>query len=334
MISQKLNSKDLQAKVKAFFQGYLWKKILTFLFFLLLAFGFWMLQSLQRPFEIGFPVPVYYTNIPKEIVLSNNIPAEVKITIRNKGTSLLKYTIGKKKHEALEISLEKIDRKKSVYTVSSKELTAKVSNYLSSNAILVSCVPDFLNIEYQSLQKKALPVALSGKLTPSSGHLLIDTALFTPSKVYAYGAKTILDSLFFIYTENITIEDIHSPIKKRIKLKVPKGIKLDRTEVELNVSAEEFTEKIIQVPVVCNNLPQDYKIHIFPSSIEIICSVILADYGKTDAINFEVSIDYLELLKSQNYTANVTLTKMPDWIKSYRINPEKVEFLIEQKSSQ
>ena len=334
MISQKFNSKDLQAKVKAFFQGYPWKKTLTFLFFLLLAFGFWLLQSLQQPFERVIVIPIHYTNIPNEIVLNNNVPAEIKVTVRDKGTALLKYTVSKKRYEELEINLEKIDRKKSVYIVSSKELVTEISNYLLPNATLVSSVPDFLNIEYQSLQKKELPIALSGKLTPSSGYMLIDTALFTPSKVYAYGAKTILDSISFIYTENISIADIQSPITKSVKLMAPRGINLDRAEVELNVSAEEFTEKIIQVPVICRNLPQNYKIHIFPSSVEIICSVALVNYGKIDVINFEIGIDYFDLLKSQNYTANVTLMKKPGWITSYRINPEKVEFLIEQKSSQ
>ena len=334
MISQEHNKKNLQAKVKAFFQSYLWKKTLTFLFFLSLAFGFWMLQSLQRPFEIGIDVPIHYINIPKEIVLDNNAPTEIKVTIRDKGTTLLKYTVGKKKHEGIEIDLEKINLKKSTYTIFAKELATKISNYLPTNAILVSGIPDFLNIEYQALQKKKLPVALSGKLTPASGFLLVDTVLFTPAKVAAHGAKDVLDSLFAIYTENISIENINSPIKKKINLIAPKGITLEVTEVELNVSAEEFTEKVIQIPVICRNLPHNYKIHIFPPTVEIIIPVTLVNYGKIDAINFEIGIDYLDLIKSQNYTTNVTLLKKPDWIKSYRLNPEKVEFLIEQKSSQ
>jgi len=334
MTSQKHNNKDFPTKVKAFFQGYLWKKTLTFLFFLLLAFVFWMLQSLQQPVEKGIVISVRYTNVPKEIVLNDNTPAEILVTVRDKGSSLLKYIVGKKKHEAIEIDLEKIDQKNTVYIVSSNELAVKISNYLSPNTTLISHVPDFLNIEYQSLQKKILPVALSGKLTPASGYALIDTALFAPPLVYAYGAKNVLDSLSVIYTENISIENIRSPVKERIKLATPRGVYLDRTEVELNVSAEEFTEKVMRIPVFCKNLPQDYKIHIFPSSVEIICSVALVHYGKIDAGDFEVSVDYLELLKSRNYTANVILTKKPDRIKNCRINPEKIEFLIEQKNSQ
>ncbi len=334
MISKQQNNKKIQTKVKAFFRGTAWKKTLTFLFFLLLAFGFWLLQALQQPFEKEIHVSVHYENIPTEIVLNKDVPTEIKVKVRDKGTSLLRYSIGKKKQEFLTVDLAMVDLKKSSYTVSKKELETKVSNYLSPNAILISYLPDVLNIKYQSLQKKNLPVALSGQLTPSPGYILIDTTLFTPSKVTVYGPQNILDSLSVIYTENTSIDNIHSPLQKQIKLVAPQGVNLSKNEVELNVSAEEFTEKVIQVPVICRNLPQNYKIHIFPASVEVICPIALVDYGKIDVMNFEISIDYLELLKSQNYTTNVTLTKKPDWIKNYRISPEKVEFLLEQKSVQ
>jgi len=36
-----------------FFQGPAWKETLTFLFFLLLAFCFWLLQALQQKYRIN-----------------------------------------------------------------------------------------------------------------------------------------------------------------------------------------------------------------------------------------------------------------------------------------
>ena len=333
MIFKQHNSKNLQKEVKAFFHGITWKKTLTFLFFLLLAFGFWLLQVLQEPVEKEMFVTIHYKNIPQGVVLDNNVPTEIKIKIRDKGTSHLRYTVGKKENKFLEIDLENIDLKKSLYTISSKEMDSWISNYLSATTTLISFSPDILNIGYRPLEKKELPIELTGRLVPASGYILIDTALFTPAKVFAYGQKSALDSLSAIYTENIVIEKIKSSVKKQIKLVVPKGISLEKNKVELNVSAAEFTEKVIQIPIVCTNLPENYKIHIFPSFVEIICPVTLADYNRIDVIDFEVTVDYFELLKSSNYTTNVSLSGKPEWIKNYRINPEKVEFLIEQKSA-
>ena len=331
MIFKLHNGRNWQKKVKIFFQGPAWKKTLTFLFFLLLAFGFWLLQALQQPFEKVIPIPIHYQNIPNEIILDNDVPTEIVAKIRDKGASVLKYTIGKRKHKSLDIDLESIDTKNVLYTISKKTLEAKISSSLAPYTSLISFTPDILDIKYQPLQKKELALVFSGLLSPATGYMLTDTALLTPSKVYAYGAENILDSLSAIYTESITVSNIQSPVKKRVKLIIPKSVNLSISEVELNVSAEEFTEKIIWMPVICKNLPENYKIHIFPSKVEVICPVALVDYGKVHESDFEVSIDYLELLKSQNNTTQVSLSKKTGWIQKYRINPEKVEFLIEQK---
>ena len=325
------NYKQYNKKVRAFFQGATWKKNLTFLFFLFLSFGFWLLQDLRQSFETKVFIPIQYKNIPTGVVLNDDVPSDVIVKVKGKGTLLLKYALRIKKEDALEINLEGIDFKKSLYTISKTDLESKIYEHLSSAVSLISITPDILHITYQSLEKKELPVVLSGKLTPATGYFLVDTALFTPSKVLVSGTKTLLDSLSAIYTENISIIDIQAPVTKQVKLIIPKGIKLIETNVELNVSAEEYTEKVVRVPIVTKNLPENYKIHIFPSSAEIICSVTLANYGKIAEDDFEVSIDYFELLKSVNYTTIVNLTKKSDRINNYRINPEKVEFLIEEK---
>jgi len=331
MTSKLHNKKSFQAKVKISFQGLTWKKTLTFLFFLLLAFVFWLLQALQQSLETEVSIPIHYQNIPLEVNLANDTPTVIKIKIKNRGTSILQYTVGRKKNESLDVDLSSINKKNSSYTISKKDLEAMISSYLASGTTLISFTPDILDIKYQILQTKELPIVLSGQLVPATSYMLIDTMLLTPSKVYAYAPKNILDALSAIYTENIDIVNIQTPIKKKIKLISPKDVKLNISDVELNVSAEEFTEKVIRMPIVCKNQPENYKIHIFPLIAEITCPVTLTDYGKITESDFEISIDYFELLKSRDYTIRVTLSKKPVQIKTYRISPEKVEFLIEQK---
>ena len=59
--------KSIQAKTKAFFHGDRWKEVLVFFFFALLAFGFWLLQSLQQEYEIELVFPVKYKNVPADL---------------------------------------------------------------------------------------------------------------------------------------------------------------------------------------------------------------------------------------------------------------------------
>ena len=72
--------KSIQAKTKAFFHGDRWKEVLVFFFFALLAFGFWLLQSLQQEYEIELVFPVKYKNVPVDIAF--NVPEVETITAK------------------------------------------------------------------------------------------------------------------------------------------------------------------------------------------------------------------------------------------------------------
>ena len=74
--------KSIQAKTKAFFHGDRWKEVLVFFFFALLAFGFWLLQSLQQEYEIELVFPVKYKNVPADIAF--NAPEVETITAKVK----------------------------------------------------------------------------------------------------------------------------------------------------------------------------------------------------------------------------------------------------------
>ena len=50
--------KSVRIEIKAFLRRQQWKEALIFFCFILLAFGFWLLQSLQQEYEIDIRIPV------------------------------------------------------------------------------------------------------------------------------------------------------------------------------------------------------------------------------------------------------------------------------------
>lgn len=52
--------KSARMKINAFLRRQRWKEALIFFSFVLLAFGFWLLQSLQQEYEIEISIPVRY----------------------------------------------------------------------------------------------------------------------------------------------------------------------------------------------------------------------------------------------------------------------------------
>ena len=82
--------------IKAFLHRQRWKEALIFFCFVLLSFGFWLLQSLQQEYETDMSIPIRYTNVPDDIIFTNKIPQAINIRIKDKGSALLNYTIGQK----------------------------------------------------------------------------------------------------------------------------------------------------------------------------------------------------------------------------------------------
>lgn len=64
--------KSIKIKTKAFFQGEKWKEAVVFSFFVLLAFGFWLLKSLQQEYEIPVSLPVKYKHVPVNIAFNRD----------------------------------------------------------------------------------------------------------------------------------------------------------------------------------------------------------------------------------------------------------------------
>ena len=71
------------------------KEFLIFLFFLALSGFFWLFLALSESYEKEFAIPVTITDVPKNIMLTSDETDTVRITIRDKGTTLLTYMYGK-----------------------------------------------------------------------------------------------------------------------------------------------------------------------------------------------------------------------------------------------
>ena len=88
--------KSTEEKAKVLIHRARWKETLVFFCFVLLSFGFWMLQSLQQEYEIEMTIPIRYKNVPDNIAFQDTIPQQVTIRIKDKGSVLLNYQLGQR----------------------------------------------------------------------------------------------------------------------------------------------------------------------------------------------------------------------------------------------
>ncbi len=72
------------------------RKLIIFLFFVVLSTIFWFLNQLEDEYVTDISLPVHYTNFPSDKILVNELPDHLDLRVRAFGYKLLEYKISKK----------------------------------------------------------------------------------------------------------------------------------------------------------------------------------------------------------------------------------------------
>ena len=334
MILKPINKRKIQGRIGAFFRSKRWKDTLVFLGFVVLASGFWALQYFHQKFEFEVLMKVNYVHVPSGIALSDKLPQEITLHIQDKGSAYLNYIV-KKRNGSLfvTVDLETVSPNKASYVIDQPVLRGLIEDKLLATTQLKSYSPDKIEINYSPLAQKELPVLINGTIAPASGYLFSDSIRIEPAQVTVYGSKEALDTLREIRTVPVNYSVVSKEWTVSADLQSPEGIHLSVNRVNLSVTMEEYTEKVFKLPVVCYNLPSNRKIHFFPSTVELGVKVGLSKYSQLSPSGFEIAVDYNDLKERNTANCPLTLTRKPVGSDSYRITPNVIEFLIEQKNN-
>lgn len=323
-------SDKILQEVRSFFKKISWKKILAFLFFVLLASIFWMMLIYRQKFESTLTIPVKYVNIPDSIVFENELPNDVYVRIKDDGAALFRYYFTKR-HDSLVVDVREIVRGTQEKVIQGRNFEQLIRGKLFVTSELISYSPTRLSYAYAVLLKKRLPVIYDGYVSLAPGLLLDDELTLKPDTVIVYGSKATLDTMYYAHTVGDTLKNINKDKKILIAMKSIKGVKYVPSTVELTIPVDEFIEKEVEVPVTAVNLPENLEIKFFPSSVKIPILVGKKRYNSIHADNFEVIVDYNELKDMIDTSIPIRITESPNYIQTKIPIPSEVEFVLEQK---
>jgi len=325
------NDKDiLSPEVRTFFKNIPWKKILAFLFFVLLSCIFWVMQVSRQKYEATLTIPVKYINIPDSIVFENDLPLTVNARIKDDGWVLFKYYFTRRS-DSMIVDVRDIVKSTPDKIIQGRNFEQLIRTKLFVTSELISYTPTRMSYIYALLHDKKLPVIYNGNVSLADGHMLIGDLSVSPDTVLVYGSREALDTLYYAYTVTDTITNVKSEQKVVVAMKPIRGIKYVPDIVTLTIPADQFIEKSVEVPITCINLPPNLSIKFFPSSVKI-----LFDIGKTRednniADNFKIVIDYNDIKDLKDSSIPVRITESPDYIRTKLPEPSEVEFVLEKQ---
>lgn len=307
------------------------REFFIFLFFFLVAGGFWLLQTLNNDYEAEFAIPVRLRKVPDNIILTSEPASKLHISVKDKGTVLLNYMLGKSFYPVTIDFTEYLNEDSHVKIPASRFIN-EVMGQMKASTQLLSIDPDTLEYIYSTGASKRVPVRLNGSLKADRQYFFSDT-LFQPDSVTAYAPEFMLDTIHAAYTQYVALENISDTIYQQLLLQAQRGVKLVPSSIQMILPVDIYTEKTVEVSLQGVDFPIDKTLRAFPSKVQITFQVGVSRFRDITADDFHIDVSYEELqsLGTNKYT--VKLQNIPQGVSHVRINPEQVDFLIEQLST-
>lgn len=304
-----------------------WRSIFVFLFFLIIAYIFWLMLFFQQENVDGtYRIPLKYTNVPEDVVFNNPLPGFIDISVSDKGSEIFMLDI--KKQDSMEIDVGML-KDEGVSTLQGDQLRQYIRSYLAPSTNIKGYFPMNINLKTSKLESKELRVRFDGEITTSRGNLVADSVTFIPEKVIAYGSRESLKALRDAPTEFTVINNLKATSQLPINISAVEGVKFSPSSVEIYIPVKEYTEQSFDVPIEASHVPKNLDVKFFPSRAKVTFSVTLDDYKKIAQEDFAIVLDYRKFSKNEDGKVQLELTDSPSTILEPRISPSTVEFLFE-----
>ena len=148
----------LAKTVRNFLFSTLNREFLIFLFFLGLSGTFWLLMALNETYDRDIPVPVKLVNVPKNVVITQNVSDTIDVMIRDKGFTLLAYTYANR-IQPVTIDFESYANKSTgTGKVSLADLQRLIYLRLYSSSKISAIKSDLLTFYFNYGQSRQFPI--------------------------------------------------------------------------------------------------------------------------------------------------------------------------------
>lgn len=316
-------------KIRSFLLTKKSREFLIFLFFVFVSFSFWLLQVLNDDYETELSVPLRMKNVPENVVLTSDLPTELRIGVKDRGTVLVNYLLGQTLYP-VTLDFEEYTDKGSQVRIPATTLSKRIASQLNQSTKLSTIKPDTLELIYTRGQGKKVPVKLRGDVK-AERQFYISNVVYSPDSVMVYAPKEILDTITSAYTEELYIEEISDTTRRRAKLMPVKGAKFTPSYDDVTFLVDMYSEKTVDVPVQGVNFPEDEVLRTFPAKVQVTFQIGLSQFKDVTADDFVVVVDYKKLSESTGDKCKPVLVQSPSTVNHVRLSPQEIEYIIEQK---
>ena len=302
------------------------KEFLIFLFFLALSGAFWLLMTLNETMEREFKIPMRLTGVPRNAVITGELPDTVRVTVRDKGFTLVTYDFRPLVFRFSNYA----DEDEGKGTIPLADVQKQVLSQMYGSSKLLQVKPGAFDFYFTYGTSKKVPVVFRGKITTSKSYYLAHTE-FYPSMVTVYANKQQLDKLQSVEIEPFNYRNLQDTIRQAVKIRKIRGVKIVPPTVRLSVYPDVLTEETIEVPITAINMPPGMVLRTFPSKVTVRFTIGASLFRTIKPNLFKVVVDYEELAANPSDKCTLQLRSVPRSVSKASLEIDRVDYLLEQQ---
>lgn len=329
MNSNKNNAvNDITIKIKKLLNN---RNIPVFFLFFLIATLLWFLNTLNKEYTTEIQIPIRYSNIPEEKLLSQDYTRSVRVIFSGHGYNILRIKL-ERFNIPIQVNLNRHRLNQTSYNpykyyLLSDNLHSNVGRRLGKDINIVSVSPDTLFFNYTPVSSKKVPVKLNVDYEIPKEFMVMGKVEVIPDSVTVYGEEKTLKEIDYMETVFKYFGKTDKSIDEKIKMKKIQGVRLDVKEIRLKVAITKFIDDNIEINIEKVNFPAGTGVRLIPNKAIVSYRVPIDHYQNLNKNSFTVVADYNK--RENNYI--VIDTRSSDKkVKILRTQPSAVYFLLER----
>lgn len=300
---------------------------------LVIATILWFLNALSKNYTTQIAYPVKYINLPKNKFIINDPPSDLILRVNAHGFTLLRYKLHLTFYPVLlnisEIMEETRIPSGGYVTIRPGEVLEKITAQISNDLQILDVRPASLHLVFDSLESRRVPVKPALDLHFVSRFDVAGNIITTPSSLEITGPRAVVEDIDTIFTVSRTFRNIKNDIERDIPLDIPDNITTSADKVKVSIPVDEYTEKSLKVPIKIRSVPEGITIRLFPREAEVSLRIGLKEFSSISSETFHIYTDWADI-QSGLQMLPVRADSLPNGIKSLKILPLHVEYLIEK----
>lgn len=303
------------------------KDVWLYLLFVLIAFVFWALMSLDNEVQRDFDVPVELEDVPDSLTVIQDFPPTLSVGVRGKGSQLLRFLFSGSA-PAMKVRFESSSVKDNRLTISRTKLEARLRDYFGSGVTITSCRPDSLSALFTSLPGKRIPLIIDAEIEADMQYTVSGAITVSVDSVTVFSTQPVPSDLRSIHTELLISNGLRDTSRFEVKVQPVAGMKVVPDVVTVTVPVEPLIARKRMIPVEMLNTPEGRHVILFPSKVEISYLVPMSAYN--EEVPMEAYADYNSIRPGVS-KLELTLSTPGGSMRNVSMSMDSVEFVIENR---